>query len=262
MFYVVKRGLVPGSLDQSLKQQALELGVRFHFERTVPPSEADIIATGPASEAAWGLAKGIVFKTKTPNLAVGLVSRKTTYMGYSYLLITNGYGCMATVLTDRFDTAQSCFEETKRVFLNMLDLDIQEPAVFGGIGSVLTKNIFEKDGKLFIGEAAGLQDMLWGFGMRYAIVSGYLAAQSIIRNKSFTRLAQRRFGLKLKAGVVNRFVWEMLSRSSYFLTLGIMKREKDPFRSLYSFHNFNLLQKLVYPLALRYVRNHYPKLSV
>ena len=73
---------------------------------------------------------------------------------------------MGTVVLDRLSAVNRCFEETGRIFSRMLRLDIQEPKEAGGIGSFSVKNIFQEDGTLFVGEAAGLQDFLWGFGMR------------------------------------------------------------------------------------------------
>ena len=37
---------------------------------------------------------------------------------------------------------------------------------------------YYENGILYTGEAAGLQDVLWGFGMRYAVISGFCASQS------------------------------------------------------------------------------------
>ncbi|MEM5825823.1 MAG: hypothetical protein QXM64_00350, partial [Candidatus Aenigmatarchaeota archaeon] len=40
-------------------------------------------------------------------------------------------------------------------------------------------------GKLYVGEAAEFQDASKGFGVKFAILSGYLAAKSIIANESY-----------------------------------------------------------------------------
>ena len=39
--------------------------------------------------------------------------------------------------------------------------------------------------------------MLWGFGMRYAMISGYLAALSIIENKNYKRLIKKSISKRL-----------------------------------------------------------------
>lgn len=43
------------------------------------------------------------------------------------------------------------------------------------------------DGRYHVGEAAGFQDCLAGFGTMYAFRSGYHAAQSIIHNDDYDR---------------------------------------------------------------------------
>ena len=75
------------------------------------------------------------------------------------------------------------FWEDKRVFCEKLDIDIQSTKDVGGIGCFSLTNVFKKATTLYVGESAGLQDFLWGFGMRFAITSGYLGAQSIINKE-------------------------------------------------------------------------------
>jgi flavin-dependent dehydrogenase len=43
--------------------------------------------------------------------------------------------------------------------------------------------------KLYVGEAAGLQD-LWGFGIRSSIISGFLAAKAIINDENLLNLLE------------------------------------------------------------------------
>ena len=45
--------------------------------------------------------------------------------------------------------------------------------------------------KLLVGEAAGFQDLFLGFGMKYAFLSGYIAAKSIIEEKNYDGLMER-----------------------------------------------------------------------
>ena len=37
-----------------------------------------------------------------------------------------------------------------------------------------------EDGRYYVGESGGLQDFMWGFGMRMAVWSGVLAARDIL----------------------------------------------------------------------------------
>ena len=63
-FYLVKRGTMSASLDQGLKEQALDAGVNIFFSSSRSEEEADIIATGPGSGGFLGIAKGFTFTTK------------------------------------------------------------------------------------------------------------------------------------------------------------------------------------------------------
>lgn len=260
--YLVKRGNIIGSLDYGLKKQAVEGGVIIHFESTIAQNTADIIATGPRLEEVPGLAKGIMFKTKLKDTVIILFNGKAAFKGYSYLLVTKGYGCMCTVVLDELGRVNDCFRETKKIFSEMTKLEIQNPKNVGGVGCFSIRNTFQKKNNLFVGEAAGLQDVLWGFGMKYAFTSGFLAAQSIINGEDYEKKAKEQFSNKLKASLVNRFLWEKVSFGNYAFLIDRLKNTRDLFGLFYSFHNFNLLQRIIYPVALFYTRKKYPNLKL
>jgi len=259
LFYLVKRGSFSGTIDYSLKAQALRSGVSVHFRKTLPPNEVNIVATGPFPKEVVGVVRGITFGTNDKDIAVVALNDKLAFKGYSYLLITKKYGCMCTVVRrDQVCRVDRYFEKTKRFFVQRFNLDIQPFKKVGGVGSFSLKNV--KEGTtLYIGEAAGLQDFLWGFGMRFAITSGYLAAQSIISNRDYEKIAKRHFGNRLKAGIVNRYLWEnLLCRKDYLFLIGAAEFVK---KNIFSMHNFNTLQRMVYPLALLNLKKKYPKLE-
>lgn len=253
LFYLVKRGPVTGSFDQGLKEQALESGVTIYFGKTIPRNQADIVATGPTSNEIAGIDKGIVFKTKMKDIAILLLNDKAALKGYAYLLVTRGYGCMCTVVLDTLSSVTTCFKETRRIFLSMVNLDMQEPKRVGGVGSFSTKNVFKKGRTLFVGEAAGLQDFLWGFGMRYAVTSGFLAAKSILANEDYERTVKRHFNRKLRASVTNRYLWEKFSENRYS---SIVSNGRIMRNLLYSMHNYNFIQRMIYPFAVLHMRKN------
>ena len=259
LFYLVKRGSMSGSLDYGLKEQALSLGVCIHFGKTIPQDQADIAATGPASNEIAGIDKGIAFKTTMRDTAVLLLNEKAAFKGYAYLLVTKGYGCMCTVVLNKLTSVASCFEETKKIFSTLVDLDMQEPKKVGGIGRFSAKNVFKKGKTLFVGEAAGLQDFLWGFGMRYAVTSGFLAARSILDKKDYQKAAQEYFNHKIKASITNRYLWEKCGRIRYSL---MIENRRIMRAILYRMHRYNFIQKMVYPLAVSYLRKSYPGLRL
>jgi flavin-dependent dehydrogenase len=259
LFYLVKRGSFSGTLDHSLKLQALRTGVNIHFHRTLPPSEANIVATGPIPRRVVGIVRGIVFKTNHEDAAVVAFSEMLAFRGYSYLLVTKRYGCIgAVVRRDEMSRAKDYFEKTKEYFVKHFNLDIRQPKRVGGIGSLSLENV-HKGTTIRVGEAAGFQDFLWGFGMRYAIGSGYLAAQSIIDNLDYEKTAKKRFNHKLKAGVVNRYLMEnVLSKDGYSIFVGLAELVR---RGLYFMHTYNVAQRIVYPLAVFNLEKTYSELK-
>lgn len=252
LYYLVKRGTVPGSLDLGLKEQAQDAGVKIHFEESIP--DADIVATGPISEHVVGTVKGITFKTDLEDTAAVLFDNEAAFKGYAYLLVTNGYGCMSTVLLDNLKTVNSCFERTKEIFSDIYEFNIEEPKKCGGVGCFTIKKRFKEGNTLFVGEAAGLQDLFLGFGMKYAITSGFLAARSIINGEDYDEVIKSSFKNKLKAGVVNRYLWEKSSRDNYSMVVNNFGWIIRNFGWIY---NFNVLQRILYPFALQGMKKRY-----
>ena len=143
-------------------------------------------------------------------------------------------------------------------FVDKYKLKINNPENVGGVGYFSINNIYKKGKSLFVGEAAGIQDFLAGFGMRTVITSGYLAAKSIIEDLDYVELANQQFKKYLEAGIVNRFAWEHAdidNYSSVLKKLSEMKQSTDLLRSIY---NFNIVERVEYPLALNYIKKQYP----
>ena len=251
--YLVKRGSMEGSLDQGLKAQALKAGVKLRFRTALPEEQADIIATGPRQGCVFALDKGIIFTTSMKDTAIGLVNDRAAFKGYAYLLVTGGYGCLCTVLFDNFSTAASCFDETKRMVSRMVKLEIKNPRPVGGIGSFSLTPRFVEEKRLYVGEAAGLQDLLWGFGIRTAMTSGHLAAKSILEGTDYEHLAGGYFKRRLRASLVNRYLWEKLSGRAYRT---VVRKTRD-LGFLSRMHNLTWPQSLLYPLAYASLRRRY-----
>jgi len=257
VFYLIRRGAMAGSLDHGLKEQALAAGAAIFFERSLAGHEADIVATGPLVRHRFAIDKGIVFKTSLPDAAYGLVNDRAAYKGYAYLLFAKGYGCLCTVLFDRFSEVNRCLAETERIFRKHVDFHLEDPKPVGGMGGFLLPPVFARNHGLLVGEAAGLQDMLWGFGIRSAVISGALAAHSIISGTSYPEAARRRFLGTQKAGLVNRYLWERLGYNNYSLIMDRIGRSGDHRTFFQDFYNLNLLHRLVYPFAFHSLKKRY-----
>jgi len=258
IFYLLRRGSFSGTIDHSLKAQALKSGVNIHFHETIDQNEANIVATGPNVNEAVGIVKGIVFNTDIKDTVIIAFNDKMAFKGYSYLLVMHGYGCLCTVV--RRDDAwriDRYFERTNEFFLKKIGFQTQHIKNVGGIGSFSLKKV-KKGATLYVGEAAGLQDFLLGFGMRFAFASGYLAAQSIIYKKDYEKIADNHFGKRLRVGIINRWLWEnILSKKDYSVLINFPQLIEN----LYSTHNYNLLQQTMYPLTLFSLKKRYFKLK-
>lgn len=258
LFYLVKRGTMPESLDQGLYQQALHHGVNVHF-RSSPSTNIDIIATGPIRQSCVAVDKGLIFQSDLPNMAVAIFHDELAHLGYSYLLIAQGYGCLCTVVFKDFHRLNVCFDKTVNLVKQMVNLNLSNAHPVGGTGSFVLKRPLIIDQSLRVGEAAGFQDLLWGFGIRTAITSGYLAATSLLEQQSYPVLVDRHLTPYLKAGVVNRFIWEKMKWGETPL---LPLFTKLPFKLKTSFgliYRFTSLHRLLYPVALKYIKKHYPK---
>jgi len=168
--------------------------------------------------------------------------------GYAYLLINGGYGTMGTVLYRDYRKSQECFKETERFFMTQMDVDIRNSRKFGGFGNFFLSDSQVQDRKMFVGESAGFQDCLWGFGMRYSILSGYLAAKTIIEGSDYDILWKRELGPMLKASLVNRVLFEKLGPFGY-RHLAKKLIDMDARCYLKRFYRPSRVKKLLFPLA-------------
>ncbi len=262
--YLVKRGPLPGTLDQGLKAQAIAAGVKIHLGQAIAPGLADIIATGPNSREVFAVDKGIVWQTQLPDTAIFLVNEAAAIKGYAYLLIHSGYACLCTVLFDRFQAVNECLEQAKSMLGAFVQLDIREPHYVGGLGSIGLETSFKRGKSLLVGEAAGIQDFLWGFGIRTAMQSGYLAAQSIIRGTDYSEVARKAFNPRIKSGIVTRFLYAQASSwpSGYKIMGKLAGNRSDPGHFFQNAYKMTVIHKLIYPFARRSVQSTYPKLRL
>ena len=260
VFYLVKRGSAENCLDQGLKKQALDSGVNIHFNSKESKENMDIISFGTSENKPVGIVRGICFETESDDIAVSLLNNETSSRGYSYLLITKGYGCicsvnyyMASSIINRY------FKKTYEIFTNLIDLDIKNEKNVGGVGCFLIKPKYVIKGQIYTGEAAGLQDFLAGFGMRYAINSGYYAAKSIMENISYKKLIKKNIMPRLKTSVSSRFVSDRYGDRYNDLMIKWGKEDDDWFGLLHWGYNPTIYTRAIYPIAKTYLMVKYRK---
>jgi flavin-dependent dehydrogenase len=129
---------------------------------------------------------------------------------------------------------------------------MRNPRPFGGFANFRLPRTASQGGHLVVGEQAGFQDALAGFGMRYALRSGWLAARSIIEGADYTSLWRRERLPLLRAGTVNRFIFNALGERGWRVALPALAGG-DTGAVLRRLYRLSLWGRFLFPLAaLRY----------
>lgn len=245
--YIIRRGNEKDCLDYALKQQALNAGVKIIFSKRLPENKADIIATGFRGCAGFG--EGIVFDTDLPNTFLVIRDNNLAPGGYAYLLAVDGKACLMTcMLGSEIKKAKKYVEQTIKRIQQLKKFSIKNQRKEGCMIDYKIKESAIKSKKLLVGEAAGFQDYLFGFGIRYAVISGYLAAKSIIEKKNYDTLWKEEFGALHKQGLSNRMRLELAGNKGFitFAEKGASHDLVDFFGKLY---RPSLLKAILYPFA-------------
>lgn len=79
---------------------------------------------------------------------------------------------------DDFHNDKEYLARSVDFFERKVGIRLRDARSFGGFGNMAADPRVRRGRLLLAGEAAGLQDALFGFGMRYALTSGYLAGQA------------------------------------------------------------------------------------
>ncbi|HDH06173.1 MAG TPA: hypothetical protein ENH01_10790 [Nitrospirae bacterium] len=158
---------------------------------------------------------GITFKTSMEDTTAVIFDDNIAPKGYAYLIVNQNCGTMAAVLYRDFKKGNECLKRMIRFFRDNMGVDIKNEKKFGGFGNFFLRDTQIHEDKLYIGEAAGFQDGLWGFGMKYAILSGSLAAKSMINGSDYNMLWKRDLKPMIETSFVNRYLFEKVGHAGY-----------------------------------------------
>lgn len=231
IFYLVRRGRDAGTLDQALEAQALDAGVTVRFgERLRHIPDGGVVAEGP--HRADVIAAGYVFDTDMANGCYVTVGDQFAPAGYSYLLIDQGRGTVATCLFDHFHDERRYLDATVAFFEHTVGLRWHNAQRFGGSGNYQRIEHAVIGKRCYVGEAAGFQDALFGFGLRYALLSGHLAGQCGGSSGDYEQAWQHRLGGLNATSVFNRWLYTRIGDRGRRLVLKRALAGRDPRRML------------------------------
>tara|TARA_B100000902_G_scaffold16583_1_gene19901 strand:- start:3422 stop:4672 length:1251 start_codon:yes stop_codon:yes gene_type:complete len=208
-YRIVERGTDEHCIDQGFKRMALEAGATIHYKSKISPEECTIIAAGPKDTSA--IAFGEVFKTSYPNHVAFQLNDKLAPGAYSYLIIIDGVGLICTCLWRKQKNSNRYLNETIAWYENAYpELDREPIKRVGGKGDFSIPSTYFSNGQYFVGEAGGLQDFMWGFGMRYAITSGVMAANSILSGSDYDAEIKKKLLPLIKLSATNRMLLDRI----------------------------------------------------
>lgn len=207
LFYNFIRGYDDkNSLDNELLKLAKDYGVDIYFDQKIDPNNKniDIVATGAycAKYVGYGAHYRNISNIKIDSIYY-FSNNHYAPEGYIYILpfLDEFSLVITTTKIKNKNQLKKRFDKLKKD--NNIIKEILKDAEFineiFGIASFGIPRTAIKDGKLYIGEAAGFLDATTGFGIHYAIFSGYLAAKAIINNENYDKLWKKHFEQELKA---------------------------------------------------------------
>jgi flavin-dependent dehydrogenase len=218
--YLFMRGREPETVDQALYRNAVAAGGRFHFGEATDPGAADIAACGPPPEAFNILGAGYTFSSEGSPLDLGTAHAlfDDDVAPGGYLVVTPGvpFHSIYSVSWKELNF-ERLLARTEKAF----DLPwIRE--ILGTsrwVGKIHGRAYFQQDpiaqsrrsGTRYVGEAGGFQDAVAGFGFRYAVVTGSLAARSVLEGQDYAELLNQAFGREFLDAYAFR---EKLNRAS------------------------------------------------
>lgn len=224
-FRLVTRGTAPGTLDQGLKRQAQAAGVHLHYSSRRDRRLCHIVATGPRH--ASGIVCGEIFETSHPDHVTFQLNDRLAPGAYTYMIVVDGVGLIATVLLRRQRDTDRFLNETLAWYHAQYPaLDRKPLHRMGGVGGFALNPRHVVDGRCYVGEAAGFQDVLWGFGIRYAITSGVMAARALLGELDYEQAVRETLRPFQAVSLANRWLLNRLGRWGFEALAGLWVRSQ------------------------------------
>ena len=252
LMYLVKRGPMADSIDHALQEQAADAGIPIIFRSKLNADEADIIATGIKQPNF--IVTGVTFPFDHPDKVISLFDDRLSLGIYSYCIVNDNIGEIASINPADSKEHKTRFDLTVKRFEEILNFKVATITYrFAAPGSLHFLKKARINNQCFIGEAAGFQDCLAGFGMMYAFKSGYHAAQSIIRNADYDRLWQADMLKPMKVSLTNRYLFEKLSNDGYDKLVKVLDSQNSAILKFLGGDDLQYILKKLYNHSLSYL---------
>ncbi len=228
LFYLIRRGSDAGCLDIALKQQAIDAGVEIRFGETIHRLPAGgIVTQGP--RRADAIAAGYLFETDMADGAWAAISDQLAPKGYSYLLVCKGRATLATCMFADFHNERRYLARSVEFFVEKLGVRLDNPRRFGGSGNFYLPRTARKGNILYAGESAGFQDPLFGFGIRWALISGAESGRALAEDNPlrYEKVWKQRLRAYHQTAATNRWFYDRMGDRGYAAALRKLARASD-----------------------------------
>jgi flavin-dependent dehydrogenase len=207
MGYFILRGPRPGTFDTWLEGLCREAGVTFRFSSTLSEEECEVWAAGPREPAAMAAER--VHRVAPAGDVVDVrFSDDLAPAGYAYCFRIEDCLTIGVAFIGPYGRAHEFLDRATDVFSREHGL-----APLGEGEKLVSRMSFRRlspeaqPGPLRVGEAAGLQDMLFGLGLRKMVTSGVIAARCRGDEALYQRILFERYDREMaRAVLVRRWV--------------------------------------------------------
>ncbi|MDD5739126.1 MAG: NAD(P)/FAD-dependent oxidoreductase [Candidatus Pacebacteria bacterium] len=212
LFYNFIRGYKDSrSLDMQLLKIAKKFGVKIFFNKKIKENDTfNIIATGTKEVTGMAFGRHYKLNSKVANNKTIYYFLNKKYAPGGYIYLSPFFDEFSLVIATTKILAKSNLQKKFNEFIKnnelvkkLLDQSVFQNEIFG-FGFFDVPKTATSNNQLRVGEAAGFIDANTGFGVHYAIISGYLAAQSLIKHKNYDTLWKKEIGKELKEGLQKR----------------------------------------------------------
>jgi flavin-dependent dehydrogenase len=232
--YLFMRGREAHTVDQVLFQGARSAGALFHFGAEIDPKDADIAAVGPPRDGYNILGAGYSISSSGSPLeldtAYALFDNDIAPLGYFAITPGIGFHSLYSVSWGELDF-DALLSRAGKAF----DIPWIREIVGSSqrVGRILGRAHFVsdpiagavRDGTLLVGEAGGFQDAVAGFGFRYSVITGALAARSVLGGTDYRALLRDAFGLEFQQASAMREKLNHATNDDYDRMIGALGPE-------------------------------------
>jgi flavin-dependent dehydrogenase len=221
--YLLGRGSGEGCLDGELFRVADSLGVRFRFGERADPDEVDIIATG--GRDVYGVAREWFGEMDLPDGFTVHFDNRDAPGGYGYLLVADGRAVLGVAVTRKHQQVEEWFRRTVQWFIRRYELpSIEAPSLSGRVSLFVPSTGMDARGGRYVGEVGGFCDGFFGFGIRLALQTGRMAAESVISGEDYDAIWKRNLDGRHDSAMINRVLYESIGHPAYRLFISLAAR--------------------------------------